>query len=125
MAVGSLVAAALAVAAPSTALPPVTIAPRGTVEFDMQCMLAGQAAANQLKPPVRDQVGGLMMYYFGRVDSAVSGGAAKERLRRVIATLRDHNLAPLMPACGQFMTQHGAAMEATKRSVMGGQPPKK
>jgi len=125
MVFGTLIAAALGIAAPATAVPPVTIAPRGSVEFDMQCMLAGQAAANQVKPPVREQVAGLMMYYFGRVDSAVSGDSAKERLRRVIASLREHNLAPLMPACGQFMTQHGAAMEATRRSLMGGQPIKK
>ena len=53
-----------------------------------------------------------MMFYFGRVDSALSGDALEDRLETEAKRLEGKPLGPLLQQCGHFMEARGKTLEA-------------
>jgi hypothetical protein len=104
-----LVALAAAGAAPSIIAPA-----RGSADFDVQCMIVTEQASqsDKLDAATKGQLGLAIMFYFGRVDSALAGNALKERIRANGKRLEGQNLAPVLKTCGEFMTERGSTMQA-------------
>ena len=108
-------AAAALGAAP--AAPAAAMAPHGSAEYDVQCMLAMQGAAGRVDAASREKVGLVMMFYFGRVDSALSGAALKQRMLNAGKTLQGRQLGPILQDCANFMNQRGHAMDTVRQQL--------
>lgn len=119
MVFAALAAALLGIAAPTTAPSVAPIPPRGSTDFDVQCMLVTQqlAGSNKVEAKAKSQIVLAMIFYFGRVDKAVPGDALKGRIRIAAKALQGHAIAPLLKDCGQFMTARGAAMQKVSASI--------
>ena len=106
--------AAIAGAAPAAAMPS-----PGSVDFDVQCMMTTQQVTGRgnADEKTKSQLALAMMFYFGRIDSAVKGDALKVHIRAAAKRLQGQQLAPVLKQCGQFMTQRGTAMEALGHSL--------
>jgi len=108
-------AAAAAGAAPAIGTPP-----HGSVDYDVQCMIATDTAAGRVDAATKEKLSRLLMFYFGRVDAVVTGDALKRRMVAAAKRLQGHPLGPVVQDCGQFMTDHATAMERIG-SVLGSQ----
>ena len=51
------------------------------------------------------------MFFFGRVDSVLSGQALEKRLAAEGEALEDSPMGPLLQRCAQFMEVRGKAMQ--------------
>lgn len=79
--------------------------------FDVQCMIASQTASEQAEGAAKAGLTLATMFYFGRVDSALSGDALMLRMEQEAKSLQGKPLAGLMQQCGQFMTARGKALQ--------------
>jgi hypothetical protein len=116
-----IVAAAVGLA-PASAAPSAPSAPsppRGSVDFDVQCMIATEQVTNggKLDATAKSQLSLAMMFYFGRVDSAVSGDTLKAHIRAAAKQMEGRPLAPVLKGCGEYMTERGTAMESMGHSL--------
>ena len=119
MVLAAFAAALLGIGTPAPAPTAAPIPPRGSTDFDVQCMLVTQQLVNNSKvdAKAKSQITLAMIFYFGRVDQAVSGDALKARIRTAAKALQGHAIAPLLKDCGQFMTARGAAMQKVSGSI--------
>jgi hypothetical protein len=99
-----LLIAAQASAAPA---PPA----RDQLGFDIQCMLASQSASEKVDGAMRAAAQLATMFYFGRVDSVLSGAALEQRVEAEAKGLEGRPLGPLLQQCGDFMQVRGKALE--------------
>jgi hypothetical protein len=79
--------------------------------FDVQCMIASQTASEQAEGAAKAGLTLATMFYFGRVDSILSGDALMLRMEQEAKALQGKPLAGLMQQCGQFMTTRGKALQ--------------
>jgi hypothetical protein len=116
--IGLVVAAAVALA-PAPAAPATDSPVRGTLDFDVQCMIATEQVTNsdKLDATAKSQLSLAMMFYFGRVDSAASGDALKAHIRAAAKRMRGQQLGPVLKGCGDYMTERGSAMESMGHSL--------
>jgi len=108
----------LAWAAAAVGAAPVAGSPaHGSVDYDVQCMIATDSAAGRVDAATKEKLGRLLMFYFGRVDAVVSGDALKRQMVAAAKRLQGRPLGPVVQDCGQFMTDHATAMERTGRTL--------
>jgi hypothetical protein len=107
----AMTAAALA-AAPAPTMPA-----QGTVDFDVQCMVVVQQASDRVDESAKATLNAVAMFYFGRVDAAVSGEALKTRLRAAGKRIDGQQLGPMARACGEFMGVRSKALQQTGESL--------
>lgn len=79
--------------------------------FDVRCMLASQTASEQADGAAKAGLTLATMFYFGRVDSVLSGDALMLRMDQEGKAIRGEPLAGLIQQCGQFMTARGKALQ--------------
>jgi len=82
-------------------------------------MVAGDQAAGRVSGATKTQLGMVLMFYFGRVDSALSGNSLKQHLGDAVKGLEGRQLGPVLQDCAQFMNARGKAMEGVRRSLAG------
>lgn len=80
--------------------------------FDIRCMVATQAASENVDGAVKAAIELSMMFYFGRVDSALSGSALEQRFEAEGKALEGKPLGPILQQCGEFMKERGKALQA-------------
>ena len=80
-------------------------------EFDTQCMVATQLATEQLEGATALATQLAAMYYFGRVDGALSNTALEQRLAAAAKAIEGRPLGPLLEQCGAFMKERGDVMK--------------
>ena len=116
--------AALSIAA---APAPTVGPPRGSQEYDIQCMLVVNQVFPKVDAATKPKLGQLAMYYFGRVDSKIAGSPLQQRMGQVARRMTGRPLMPMLKDCGDFMAQRGAAMQHMGQTVnaqVKGQPSK-
>jgi hypothetical protein len=75
-------------------------------------MLASQAASEKVDGALKAGAELATMFYFGRVDSILSGAALEQRIVAEAKVLETRPLGPLLQQCGAFMATRGKALEA-------------
>ncbi|MEO7654479.1 MAG: hypothetical protein ABIS23_02205 [Sphingomicrobium sp.] len=83
----------------------------GNPRFDSQCVIAAQSAHDQAEGELRAATLLSVMFYFGRVDSLLSGLELEQQLDEEGRRLEGQPLGPLLSQCGEFMQGRGAAMQ--------------
>ena len=81
------------------------------VGFDVQCMVASQAIADRVDGSMKAAVEMAVMFYFGRIDSVLSGAELEQRLGNEALKLEGKPLGPLLQQCGQFMQERGKTLQ--------------
>lgn len=79
--------------------------------FDIQCMVASQAASDRVDGGMKVALEMAVMYFFGRVDAVLAGSELEERLQLESKSLEGAPLGPLLKQCGQFMKERGKTLE--------------
>ena len=80
-----------------------------TAEKDMRCMILGEAFSKSEKDPAKKQVAAVTgLFYFGRVDSQISGPALRSLFIAQRAVLQQQNAGAAMTDCAKefFAHQH-------------------
>ena len=98
----------VAQAAPAAPSAPV----RDQLGFDIRCMVASQAASDKTDGAMKANLQLASMFYFGRVDSVLSGTALEQRLGTESKALENKPLAPVLQQCGEFMEARGKTLQA-------------
>jgi hypothetical protein len=75
-------------------------------------MIAAQAATEKAEGPGKLAVQLAAMFYFGRVDSTLSGAALEQRMAIEGEKLEGQPLGPILMQCGQYMQDRGKALQA-------------
>ena len=87
------------------------IAAPGDSRFDVQCAIATQSAHDQAEEALKPTLLLSVMFYFGRVDAALSGQEIERLFDEEAQALGQQPLGPLLSQCGKFMETRGKAME--------------
>ncbi len=95
----------------------VQAAPRDQISFDIRCMVAAQQVMEHIDGAEKTAVGMASMYYFGRVDSALTGANLEQRLEAESKSLIGQPLGPLLAECGEYMTERGKALMAIGEAI--------
>ena len=80
--------------------------------FDIRCMVASQLASEQVDDEAKSALSLATMFYFGRVDSVISGAALEQRFAAESRNFEGRPLGPMLEQCGRFMEVRGKALEA-------------
>jgi len=89
----------------------------GSADFDIRCMLVANQVIEKVDAPTKAKVGPLAMYYFGRVDSRLSGNELQQRVGTIARSMLGQQLKPLLTQCGEFMSQRAGAMQRTGQAI--------
>lgn len=77
--------------------------------FDIQCVIATQAAMINAKPEMKLMLMSAMTYFTGRVDAEIPEAELENRLIAQSKTLEGTQVGPLLQQCGAFMKTRGEA----------------
>jgi hypothetical protein len=79
--------------------------------FDIRCMVASQLATEQVEDAAKEAFQLASMFFFGRVDSVLSGPELEKRLATEGQAIEGTQMGPILQRCAKFMEVRGRAMQ--------------